>query len=174
MKMYFIRHTSVAVPVGTCYGQSDVAVKNTFPEEAASVLAQINFISFDYVYCSPLSRCVKLADFCGYSQAILDSRLKELDFGAWELQRWEEINDPHLQIWYKDWINTRVTGGESFHDLYQRFTDFINEIPKANTIAIFTHGGIINCARVYTGLTTQQQMFVQTPSYGSVTLIEMN
>lgn len=175
MKIYFIRHTSVAVPEGTCYGQSDVELKNTFSDEAALVLAQLKFIHFDRVYSSPLSRCIKLADFCGYSHAVIvDDRLMELNFGTWELQKWDEISDPHLQMWYKDWINTTVTGGESFQNLYQRFTDFIKQLPKVNTIAVFTHGGIINCARIYAGLTTQQKMFVKTPSYGSITLIEMN
>ena len=52
MNVYLIRHTSVAVPQGTCYGQSDVPVKDSFEEEATAVLRQIKDIRFDKVYCS--------------------------------------------------------------------------------------------------------------------------
>ena len=37
MKLTFIRHTSVDVPKGTCYGQTDVPLRDTFLQEAAEV-----------------------------------------------------------------------------------------------------------------------------------------
>ena len=36
MEVILIRHTSVDVPVGICYGQTDVPLKESFEEEAAS------------------------------------------------------------------------------------------------------------------------------------------
>jgi len=97
MNVYLIRHTSVAVPQGTCYGQSDVPVKDSFEEEATAVLRQIKDIRFDKVYCSPLSRCVKLAAYCGYPNAEREERIKEIDFGDWEMKKYDEIEDPRLQ-----------------------------------------------------------------------------
>ena len=35
MVVYLIRHTSVDVPQGVCYGQTDVPLNPTFEEEAA-------------------------------------------------------------------------------------------------------------------------------------------
>ena len=35
MEIILIRHTSVDVPKGTCYGQTDVPLKPTFEQEAA-------------------------------------------------------------------------------------------------------------------------------------------
>ena len=36
MNIYLIRHTSVDVPKGLCYGQSDVPLRPTFEIEAVS------------------------------------------------------------------------------------------------------------------------------------------
>lgn len=35
MEVIFIRHTSVDVPPGVCYGQTDVPLRNSFEQEAA-------------------------------------------------------------------------------------------------------------------------------------------
>ena len=50
MNIYLIRHTSVDVPKGMCYGQSDVPLRSTFEEEAAAVKAGIASIAFDRAY----------------------------------------------------------------------------------------------------------------------------
>lgn len=68
MRLVLIRHTSVAVPRGICYGQTDVPLADSFPDEATMVKQRLSRYHFDCVYSSPLSRCVKLARFCGYSK----------------------------------------------------------------------------------------------------------
>lgn len=174
MNVYFIRHTAVDVPPGVCYGQTDVPLKESFIIEAEVVFEQIKHIKFDAVFSSPLSRCFKLAHYCGFTDAIIDDRLQELNFGAWEMQAWDKIEDPHLAAWYKDYLTVSTTGGESFSDLYQRFYAFFETLPKhAQQIAVFTHGGIINCARVYAKTTTLETMFNETPCYGSITKLRL-
>ena len=56
MRLVFIRHTSVAVERGVCYGQSDVPVAETFETEAEAVKMRLDAYRFDRVYSSPLSR----------------------------------------------------------------------------------------------------------------------
>ena len=56
MNVYIIRHTAPDVPQGTCYGQTDVPLKETFKTEARAVKDSIPDITFDAVYSSPLSR----------------------------------------------------------------------------------------------------------------------
>ena len=68
MVVYLIRHTSVDVPQGVCYGQTDVPLNPTFEEEAAQTSARLKGLQFDKVYMSPLTRCVRLATFCGYPE----------------------------------------------------------------------------------------------------------
>src|SRR5574344_1428633 len=116
MQVYIIRHTSVDVAPGTCYGQTDVPLKETFPQEAAVVADKLKGITFDEVFVSPLTRCVRLATYCGYPDAIREKRIIETDFGEWEMKRFDQMTDPRVQLWYNDYINTRATGGESYAD----------------------------------------------------------
>ena len=97
MKVYLIRHTSVDVPAGTCYGQTDVPLRDSFEEEADAVFNRIEGMKFDKVYTSPLSRCLRLASYCGYTDAKRDHRLKEIDFGKWEMQKFSEIKDARIE-----------------------------------------------------------------------------
>ena len=77
MKLYIARHTSVDVPQGTCYGHTDVPLRNTFNEEAEAVKQKLDGLHFDKVYTSPLSRCIRLASFCGFEWRALNSYLSE-------------------------------------------------------------------------------------------------
>ena len=173
MKITLIRHTSVDVPPGTCYGQTDVPLRNTFPQEAALVAAQLKGMDFDRVYTSPLSRCVRLANYCGFTHATRDARLLELNFGQWEMQRFDDIRDPHLQTWYDDYLHVRPTGGESFDDQRRRVASFIDELRRSscNHAAVFTHGGVIACAQLHAGILQETDVFRSpTPYGGCVTL----
>ena len=53
MEIYLIRHTTPDVAKGICYGQTDLALTATFPEEAEHVLKQLP-PDLDVVYSSPL------------------------------------------------------------------------------------------------------------------------
>lgn len=48
MEVILIRHTSVDVPTGVCYGQTDVPLRATFEQEAAVTAAGLKaFLPFD-------------------------------------------------------------------------------------------------------------------------------
>lgn len=176
MEVIFIRHTSVDVPPGTCYGQTDVPLRPTFPTEAESVRKQLaGNAAFDKVYTSPLSRCVRLAEYCGYSDALRDTRLLELDFGAWEMQRYDEIRDPRLAEWYADYLHQPATGGESFAEQWKRVSCFLDELQKKtyHRVAVFTHGGVIACALVYAGTVRLEEVFSHVPAYGGIVSIQL-
>ncbi|MCR5709850.1 MAG: alpha-ribazole phosphatase family protein [Bacteroidales bacterium] len=174
MEVILIRHTAVDVPAGTCYGQTDVPVKESFEEEAARTKAELDACGpVDYAYTSPLSRCTRLAAFCGYADATRDSRLLELDFGEWEMMLFDDISDPHLQAWYADHINTPVTGGESFMQQFLRVSNFLDELKTRswNRVVIFAHGGVLVSAQVYAGLVTPEAAFSALPPFGGLVRI---
>ena len=75
MEVVLVRHTSVDVPKGTCYGQTDVPVRDTFEQEAECTRRSLEqYLPFDKVYSSPLTRARKLAAYCGYPDAETDLR----------------------------------------------------------------------------------------------------
>ena len=171
MKLLLIRHTSVGVPPGTCYGQTDVPLAPTFPQEAEVVKNQLKNFHFDKVFSSPLSRCVKLAEFCGYPDAEKDARLLELNFGEWEMKAFDEINDPVLAEWFEDYINVRPPGGESVMMQQHRFLNFIDDLKKdtsLDTVALFTHGGILINALVALTGKSFTEVYSSIPPYGSI------
>ena len=98
MEVILIRHTSVDVPRGTCYGWSDVPVRDTFEQEAEMMRRQlVAYGNIDAAYSSPLTRARKLATYCGFPDAILDERLKEMNMGDWEMCRYDDIHDPYIE-----------------------------------------------------------------------------
>lgn len=167
MKIYFVRHTAVGVPSGVCYGQSDVGLAETFLQEAATVKDKLAGITSAQVFTSPLSRCQRLADYCGFSDAQADTRLKELDFGNWEMQKWADLD---MSVWETVWVNTPPPGGESFQEMYRRVASFLDELTaSADTdTLIFTHGGVIRCALAYFGKSTLEKSFDTPVDYGEV------
>lgn len=171
MEIYLVRHTSVDVPAGYVYGQTDVPLRSTFEEEAAIVKENLEGLSFDKVWCSPLSRCVRLAAYCGYTDAIPDDRIKEVNFGDWEMKSWDEVSaDPHSVAWFADWINIPTPNGESFANQYKRVCLFLDEIRKykLQKVCIFAHGGVLTSARVYAGEYNLEEAFKHIPSYGEI------
>ncbi len=175
MKLYFIRHTSVDVPEGTCYGQSNVPLKSSFEEEAELVKQKLNDIKFDVVFSSPLSRCRKLAKYCGFEDVEWKDRLKEMHFGEWEMMLWDDIKDDNIENWYENWIDQPASGGESFKMQYKRVASLLDEIKGQDykKVALFTHAGVINCARVYMGETTLDKAFEWMPTYGEIVCFEI-
>lgn len=149
MEVYIIRHTTVNVAQGTCYGQTDVPLADSFEQEAEDLIKKLPH-DFNIVFSSPLQRCVQLASkFQG--EVVFDDRLKEMHFGEWESAQWNDIPTDIIQPWYDDFVNTSTPQGESFHDLYMRTSLFIDELrdKSYNKVLIVTHGGIIRSLWTY-------------------------
>lgn len=170
MRLLLVRHTSVDVPKGVCYGQTDVPLAATFPEEAEAVKAVLRRHEIDDSFTSPLSRCRRLAHYCGFKDAEPDTRLMEMNFGEWEMQRYDEISDPRLQLWYEDYLKVAPTGGESAMMQRDRFADFLRslKVKSDETIAVFTHGGILIHAMVLLKCMTYEEAYALNPAYGAV------
>lgn len=174
MKITLIRHTRVAVENGTCYGWTDVDVTADFETEARQVKQSLAGERFDAVYSSPLTRCRRLAAFCGFERPILDNRLKELNFGSWEMKNWNDITDSGLQPWFQDWIHRPAGGAESYAALCRRVSEFLDELRHSghNSACLFTHRGVIAGTMVYAGLCSMKDSFRHEVDYGSKKVFE--
>lgn len=176
MEVYLIRHTSVDVAPGVCYGQTDVPLRPTFEAEAAVCNQQLQSLApFDAVFTSPLTRCVRLATFCGYPDAIRDRRIMEINFGAWEMKPFDEIHDPRLEEWFADYLHVAATDGESFAMQYERVSHFLDELKQQpwQRVALFAHGGVLISAQIYAGQITPEEAFSALTPYGGIIRIEL-
>ncbi len=144
MEVYLVRHTAVSVASGVCYGQSEVMLRPEFREDIRDVMKKLP-AGFDAVYSSPSSRCQQLASYPGNTQVILDKRLMEMNFGHWEMKKWNEIPEGELLPWTQDFIRHRPPGGESFLSLELRVHAFIRDLLDTDykRVLIVTHSGPI-------------------------------
>lgn len=174
MRLHLIRHTSLAVPAGICYGQSDVDVSASFYTELAQLKAKLAQAKFDAVYASPLQRCSKLAYGLDVAPVTLDARLQELHFGDWEMQAWDAIPREKFDVWAQDYAHLSPPNGESFSTLYQRAVGFIEEVSshsQGEEIAVVTHGGVIRAVLAHALNMPLKGLFRIVVDYGSVTQI---
>ena len=169
MEIYLIRHTTPAIASGICYGQADIEVAESFEEEAKLIRQQLP--TEIICYSSPLKRCSQLARHI-YPNAMISyaDELKEMHFGEWELQSWDEIPNEPLSEWMKDFVNVRVPGGENYLDLYDRTISFYNHIINKNqSAAIFTHSGNIRSILSYVNNVALEESFSKFKiGYGEV------
>ncbi|WP_157961093.1 histidine phosphatase family protein [Lutibacter citreus] len=144
MEIYLIRHTTPKIEKGICYGQADLDVDNTFEKEINVILKSITFDENTVVYSSPLKRCVKLAH--KFSKDIItDDRLMELNFGDWELLKWDDLPKKESNIWMNNFVIESTPNGEAYIDLAKRANEVFNEITSssAKKLIITTHAGVI-------------------------------
>lgn len=179
MVIHLLRHTQPKIDKGICYGHTDIDVEDSFNKEVKSILDSIENQKFDIIYSSPLKRCVKLAErvLHNHEKIIYDHRLKELNFGEWELKKWDEIIESEVgKAWFDDYLIKTCPGGESYPELEKRIEIFIEDIKSSNSndrILVVTHAGVI---RVFYKLIAEMSMddaFKMSINYGELFTIEL-
>jgi len=154
MKITLVRHTTLDIAEGICYGQADVLPSATFDTESKTAKKNLSNYTFDNVYSSPLKRCTKLAEACGFENLKIENRIIEIDFGNWELIPWNDIHGEYAQKWMDDYLNFPAPNGESLQDMIKRIEDFLFDLRQSNYnhVLCFTHSGPI---RVFEHLINQ-------------------
>ncbi|MCE7040854.1 alpha-ribazole phosphatase [Dyadobacter sp. CY312] len=173
MEVYLIRHTTPHFEKGLIYGQLDLNLADSFPEEFELIKQKLPG-KFDKVYSSPSKRCTQLAHFLNPSFET-DSRLMELNFGEWEGKTWDTVDQDQLQIWMDDFVNILVPGGESMLQMSERVKEFWQEMSllSVEKIAIVTHAGVI---RIILGIVRKLELntlFEIKVEYGELVVVRL-
>lgn len=173
MEIYLVRHTETICEKGICYGQTDVAIASPYQEIFEIIAEQLPEKAL--LYSSPLQRCQKLSDYIQSQKkihsTIIDNRLMEMNFGDWEMQKWDAIKPEELNPWMEDFVSVRVPNGESFEDLHQRITDFIEneiKIQKQEKFIIVSHAGVIRSILCYLNKIDLKNAFQYKVEFGQV------
>lgn len=145
MEIYIIRHTTPDIEKGICYGQSDLNLDDNYIVEFEAIKSKIPTTGTLKVISSPLKRCALLAK--QFSNDItFDNRLKELNFGDWEMKPWNDIPENEMNPWMTDFVNVNVPNGESYTQLASRVKLCFNDILVSETnknLIIVSHAGPI-------------------------------
>lgn len=180
MKLTLVRHTSLQIAEGICYGQSDVDVSANFHHELATVQQKLQDERFHAIYTSPLQRCHKLAlglaQRLGHQAEIQpDARLKELDFGAWEMQAWNDLPRDLFDVWAKNYAELAPPAGETFAQLQARGIDFLQAAQQRHAgehVLVVTHGGMIRALIAHVLNMQLKGLFRLHIDYASLTRME--
>jgi 2,3-bisphosphoglycerate-dependent phosphoglycerate mutase len=121
-------------------GWTDVPLNDRGRLQARSLAGQLNGRSLAGVWSSDLARTEETARLA-LREPVVDSRLRELDFGTLEGSRWEEV-PVEFQRAMAAFDGFRAPGGESVAELRSRVTRFVEGLPSGDH-ALFTHGGVI-------------------------------
>ena len=153
MHLILVRHTQPLISEGVCYGATDLDVASTFEDEAAQVLAALP--PTQRLVTSPLRRCRRLAEHIGSARAltpVVDERLREMDFGAWEGVAWGDIPRAELDAWATDFLHARPHGGESVYMLRERTWSAVADYRQSGAShLVVTHAGVIKAALAQSG-----------------------
>ncbi|SFA73558.1 alpha-ribazole phosphatase [Flavobacterium swingsii] len=169
MEVYLVRHTETVCEKGICYGQADVEIQDDYLSLFESIKTKIP--SNAIVYSSPLKRCTVLANHISEGNFKTDSRLMEMNFGDWELKKWNDIPEDEMNPWMQDFVNVPVPNGESFVQLYERVNTFFDEIKNtnpSNPVVIITHAGVIRSVLCKISNLLLQDAFQNKVDFGEV------
>jgi alpha-ribazole phosphatase len=162
MKLWLVRHARPLIDAGICYGATDVPADAAHTQATATQLAPLLPAGLT-VWTSPLQRCQALAEqilaLRPDLQLRLDVRLREMDFGCWEGQRWDAIPRAAYDDWTANFGAARFGGRESVNELLQRVAAARAEAQALGQDAVWvTHAGVLRAmALLDQGLSTLDQ-----------------
>lgn len=181
MRLLLIRHPRPAIAPGICYGSSDIVAEPSHHAqvlEAALPEVQAALESGAQLIASPLRRCADLARELAERLGChleMDSRLQEMDFGAWELHPWSDIPHADVDAWADDLLHYRPGGGESVLQVAQRVHAFRADLQRQQRDAVLIcHAGTIRLlSACQSGLSLEEAALkaAQTPHqipYGAI------
>lgn len=153
--IWLVRHAQPLIAPGVCYGALDVPADAAATQQAAHGLAQ-RLPPGARVLASPLLRCQQLAHALRVLRPDLrfdtDARLAEMNFGAWEGQRWDALSPEVFDAWTSDFWHYRVGGGECVADFMGRVAEVWDAAVALSVSGVsqvwLTHAGVIRAARL--------------------------
>lgn len=153
-RLWLVRHAAPLIAPGTCYGHLDVPADAAATQAAATRLATA-LPGTALVRCSTLQRCEQLALDLQRLRPDLtvhpDPRLREMDFGAWEGQRWDAIGKAPIDAWTADFARHAPGGGESLVAMLQRVAAALQAAQQLSAahagaeVVWITHAGVARC-----------------------------
>ena len=183
-QLYFIRHGEVEEKYHKVFGGSriDMALSPLGLSQAEAVAAWLKDTKLDALYASPMLRVQQtltpLATQRGLQPELMPG-LREVDFGDWTGNRWDEVQ-VKFGVSAFDWLeiieSNGIPNGESVQGIMTRVQECLLQIVNAHPhqrVAVFCHGGII---RVMIALLLEMplaRMAHFNIEYGSISMVEL-
>lgn len=125
-------------------------LNETGRQQAAALARRLAGEEVHAIYASDLRRAWETAAIIGAAcgQPVHpEPRLREIDFGAWEGLRYDEIQAQyaqHLAAWLDDPMNIAIPDGGTLADIVTRIKSLLSEVTSTHpeeTVLLVAHGG---------------------------------
>ncbi|MGX9726151.1 MAG: histidine phosphatase family protein [Candidatus Electronema sp. VV] len=148
-RLLLLRHGPAAVPPGCLVGSSDPPLTGQGLKRLTALLPQLREV--ERWHCSSLRRARQTLDClrqhgCALAPPVYDQRLREIDFGSWELRTFTDIaaTEPEQVEAWQQYEDFAFPGGEAVADFVSRVSGLLAEFTaQGGTIGAVTHGGVI-------------------------------
>jgi alpha-ribazole phosphatase len=173
MEIHVIRHTAVENPENLCYGFAEIPLQKGYIEDFKTLEIDKDY---DVIVSSPSQRCCLLGDFFKFDYQT-DERLREMNFGSWELKKWTDIPEDEINPWYKDFVNVKASGGENLLEMQTRVLSFWQDLiwkEDKEKVLIITHAGVIRLILQAVLRFPLENMFSIQIDYGKKVIIHVN
>lgn len=125
---------------GRFQGWTDVPLNAVGRAQSQRLGERLALHEFDGVWSSDLMRAIETARIA-IGEPVVDSRLRELDFGDLEGAVWDGL-DADIRAGLREFDSFRSPGGESMASLVDRVFAFLDGLVPGRHV-LFAHGGVI-------------------------------
>lgn len=142
--LHLLRHGAPETP-GLLMGRTD---GTPTAEGIAACTAQAADLGIDHLVASDLRRSRAAGEAIGKAAGLpltIDSRWRELDFGAWDGQSSRAVDPDAFSRFWDDPDANPPPGGERWSSLVARIASAIGDLPPIPTLVV-THGGAMRAA----------------------------
>jgi len=153
MKIFTVRHGQTFWNTeGRIQGHTDIPLDEVGIAQAEKLGTRLAGEKVDIIYTSDLLRAAKTAEIINAhhnAEFVTSPALREISFGTYEGQIYEEVQDDLRHYHYS--ANLATPGGESITDYFSRVQSYLNEIlaKQHRNIIIVGHFGTVRAAICY-------------------------
>jgi len=135
-------------------GRVDEPLNDIGISQAKEARKEVEGISFDAVFSSPLDRAITTASIIGNvekSDIIVDDRLIEADFGKYDTKPYATMGLPMILYWALPEVFKAPKSVETIASLVSRSNSFFEDLKSKDyeNVLIVCHGGIIRALSGY-------------------------
>ena len=152
LHLHFIRHGRTTAPAGVLLGATEAPLSEHGRRQCAGL--GLRLPKELPCLCSPMLRTRQtLEELRGQGAVagvVFDDRLREIDFGEWEMKSFAELVEQGADISaWQEYYHFCFPGGESIADFVARLQTLVDEWrlqaakEKDSQLLIITHGGVI-------------------------------
>ncbi len=149
MDIIFLRHGETEDNVSKVYSRDSVGLSKRGELQVRNTKERIEKMDFQRVYFSPLRRTKATLELLGL-KGNSEPRIREMDFGIFKGKTYGQIVSEYpleTKEWFKNINSYCIPQGESLEMVYERLTQFLQElVVEGKNALLITHEGIIRLA----------------------------